>query len=155
MQLRNIFTAILISPELVLVLGVCAVYINFPAALAFLGSKLVSDSENWKYVAAVPPVLIGWSFKVMSEIRNPSDMQQNKLLYLWPGYPLLIGRLYVAIAIASFAAIASVALCLLGRGLRPEIVGAVFVATMAVSLVVSAGLTFARDRLRELLTQHG
>lgn len=154
MQMRNVVAAVVISPELVIALAIYSLYLNYPAPLAFIGSKLISDSENWKYIAAVPPALVGWGVKALSDIRHPSEKEQNKLLYSWPGYPLLVGRLYVALGISFAAAAASVALCMLGKGLRPELVGAIFVGALAVSLVVSACLAFARVRVRELLVQH-
>lgn len=155
MRIRNLLTAVLISPELVLALVVYAIYANYPNLLAFIGTQLLSDSENWKYIAIVPPAMVGWSVKVMSDIRNPSDKEHNKLLYSWPSYPLLVSRLYAAVAVSFIAAVASVGLCLFGKGLQPAVVGAVFVGAMAVSLTVAAGLTFARDRVRELLVHHG
>ena len=147
--------ALLISPELVAVLAAYALFVNYPVVPAFIGSKLLSEADNWKYIAVVPPALVGWSVKVMSDIRNPSDKEFNKLLYSWPHYPLLVARLYLAIALSFTAAVGSVGLCLLGKDLQPAVVGAFFVGAMAVSLIVAAGLTFARDRVRELLVHHG
>lgn len=155
MKTRNLLAAAFISPELVLALAVYALYANYPSLLAFVGTKLLSESENWKYITFVPPALVGWSVKAMSDIRNPSDKEHNKLLYSWPNYPLLVGRLYVAVAVSFVAAVASVGLLLLGKGLPPAVVGAVFVGATAVSLTVAAGLTLARDCVREILILHG
>lgn len=155
MRVRNLLAAVVISPELLVVLAVYALFVNYPTVLALIGSKLQSDADNWKYIAIVPPAMVGWSIKAMSDIRNPSDKEHNKLLYSWPHYPLLVARLYLAIAISFAAAVASVGLCLLGKDLAPAVVGAFFVGAMAVSLTVAACLTFARDRVRELLIHHG
>lgn len=155
MHIRNLLAAVFISPELVVALAVYALFVNYPFILTFIGSKLLSEADNWKYIAVVPLALVGWSVKAMSDIRNPSDKEHNKLLYSWPHYPLLVARLYVAVAVSFTAAVASVGLCLFGKGLPPAVVGAFFVGAMVVSITVAAGLTFARDRVRELLVHHG
>lgn len=155
MQLRNLLAAVLISPELLVALAVLALHLNYPSPFEFIGSKLISDAENWKYIIVVPPVLVGVSFRAMSDMRAPSDKEQGKILYSWPAYRLLVGRLYVAVAISSLAAATSVALCLFGKGLTSAVVGSVFVGALAISITVAASLWFARDRLKELLVHHG
>jgi hypothetical protein len=155
MRIRNLLAAALISPELVVVLAVYGLFVNYPAVFVFVGAKLLGEAENWKYIAVVPPALVGWSVKAMSDIRNPLDKEHNKLLYSWPHYPLLVARLYLAIALSFAAAVASVGLCLLGKDLQPAVVGAFFVGALAISLTVAAGLTFARDRVREVLLHYG
>lgn len=154
MQLRNLLIATVISPEMLVALGTYAAYVHYPAFFEFIGSKLISDAENWKYIAALPLALVGWSIKVMSDIRNPSDKEQNKILYLWPSYPLLVGRLYVALAMSFATAATSISLLILGKELRPEIIGAVFVGSTAISLIVATGFFMARDKIKELLTRH-
>lgn len=154
MLARNILIAILVSPELLVALVVWALLLHFPGAFSEIGTKLVSDSENWKYVTVVPTGLFVWSVTLFGDIRNPVDKEANRLLYAWPHYGLLVGRLYVALALSGVAAAVAVALWLLGKGLDHAAIGALFVGALGVSLVVAATLTFARSRIRELLVQH-
>ncbi|NIK40768.1 hypothetical protein FHY12_003093 [Xanthomonas arboricola] len=82
MRVRNLFVAVVISPELVVVLAVYALFINYPAVTAFIGSKLLAEADNWKYIAVVPPALVGWSVKAMSDIRNPSNNETTSYFTL-------------------------------------------------------------------------
>lgn len=155
MLVRNLMIAVIASPELLVGLAVWALVLCFPSMFGEIGAKLVSDSENWKYVTAVPTGLFVWSATVFGDIRNPVDKDANRLLYNWPHYRLLVGRLYLALALSVSAAAVAISLWLFGKSLDHAAIGALFVGALGVSLVVAATLTFARSRVRELLVQHG
>lgn len=155
MTARNLFLAIVTAPELLVSLVVLALLIYYPQPFALIGEKLTSDSENWKYITVLPSALFAWCVKLFSDIRSPSDKQDNKLLYDWPLYKLLVARLYLALIFSGISAATAISLWLLGKNLEHSTIGALFVGSVAVALVVSATLTFARSRLKELLTMHG
>ena len=155
MTARNLFLAIVTAPELLISLVVLALLIYYPQPFALIGEKLTSDSENWKYITVLPSALFAWCVKLFSDIRSPSDKQDNKLLYDWPLYKLLVARLYLALIFSGISAATAISLWLLGKNLGHSTIGALFVGSVAVALVVSATLTFARSRLKELLTMHG
>lgn len=155
MPARNLLIAIATAPELLFSLIVFAALLYFPQPFGFVGERLSSDSENWKYITVIPSGLFVWCVKIFSDMRSPSDKQENKLLYDWPHYTFLVARLYLALALSGFAAATSICLWLLGKDLGHRTIGALFVGAIGVSLIVAAILTFARSRLRELLTQHG
>lgn len=155
MLARNVLLAIVTAPELLVSLIVLAALIYYPQPFAFVGEKLTSDSESWKYIIVLPSALFAWCVKLFSDLRSPSDKQENKLLYDWPLYKLLVARLYLALVFSGLAAATAICLWLLGKHLEHRTIGALFIGATGVSLVVSATLTFARARLKELLTQHG
>ena len=155
MLAKNVLLAIVTAPELLVLLIVYAALLYYPQPFVFVGEKLVSDSESWKYIIVLPTALFTWSVKLFSDLRSPSDKQENKLLYDWPLYKVLVARLYLALLFSGLAAATAIFLWLLGKQLEHHTIGALFIGATAVSLVVSATLTFARARLKELLTQHG
>lgn len=155
MLARNLVIAIVTAPELLVSLIVFAVYIYYPQPLEFVGERLTSETESWKYITVIPCGFFAWCVKLFSDIRSPSDKTDNKMLYGWPHYKLLVARLYLALVLSGLSAAISIGLWLLGKNLDHSIIGALFVGAAGVSLVVSATLTFARSRLKELLTQHG
>jgi len=152
---KNIFLAIVTAPELLVSLIVLALLIYYPQPFVLVGEKLTSDSENWKYITAMPSALFVWCVKLFGDIRSPSDKQENKLLYDWPLYKLLVARLHLALVFSGLSAGTAISLWLLGKNLGHHTIGALFVGSVGVSLVVSATLTFARSHLKELLTKHG
>lgn len=155
MLARNLLVAAVVSPELLVALAVWALSVNFPGVFSQIGAKLVSDSENWKYVTVAPTALLAWSATLFGDIRNPVDKEANRLLYRWPHYRLLVGRLYLALALSGLAAAVAVSLWLFGKGLSHALIGSLFLGALGVSLAVAATLTFARARIRELVVQYG
>lgn len=155
MLVRNLVIAIVTAPELLVSLIVLAIYIYYPQSLGFVGEKLTSETESWKYITAIPCGFFIWCVKLFSDMRSPSDKAENKILYGWPQYKLLVARLYLALVLSGLSAAVSIGLWLLGKNLDHRIIGALFIGAIGVSAVVSATLTFARSRLKELLTQHG
>jgi len=155
MLARNLFLAIVTAPELLAPLVVLALLIYCPQPLTLIGEKLTSDAENWKYVTVIPSALFAWCVKLFSDIRSPSDKQENKLLYGWPHYKFLVARLYLALFFSGLSAATAISLWLLGKNFEHPTIGALFVGCVGVALIVSATLTFARSRLKELLTMHG
>jgi|JI10StandDraft_1071094.scaffolds.fasta_scaffold277819_1 hypothetical protein len=155
MVARNVFLGILTAPELLFSLIVIATLVYCPQPFAFVGEKLTSDPESWKYIIVLPSALFAWCVKLFSDLRSPSDKQENKLLYDWPLYKLFVARLYLALTFSGLAAATAICLWLLGKHLDHRTIGALFVGATGVSLVVAATLTFAHARLKELLIQHG
>jgi len=155
MLARNLLIAIVTAPELLFSLIVLAALLYYPQPFVFVGERLANDSESWKYITVIPSALFVWCVKIFSDMRSPSDKQENKLLYDWPYYKFLVARLYLTLVLSGFAAATSICLWLLGKNLEHRTIGALFVGAIGVSLVGAAILTFARSRLRELLTQHG
>jgi hypothetical protein len=155
MVARNLIIGILASPELLAVLLVWALLVYFPEVFSQVGVGLANDSEAWKYITVLPTGLFVWSAKLFGEIRSPADRAENKRLYEWPHYRLLVARLYLAIFISGFSAAISIGLWLFGKSLESVAIGGVFIAALAVSVVVAATLTFARARIREILVHYG
>lgn len=155
MLVKNLVVATVTAPELLVSLIVLAIYIYYPQPLELVGEKLTSETESWKYITVIPCGFFVWCVKLFSDIRSPSDKAENKVLYDWPHYKLLVARLYLALVLSGLSAAVSIGFWLLGKNLDHPMIGALFVGVVCVSLVVSATLTFARSRLKELLTQHG
>jgi hypothetical protein len=154
-QWRNILIAIITAPELLLALAVYAFWLFQPSIVEFLGDRLKSDAENWKYLNFLPAAFLAASFKYAARIRAPSEAKTNKTLYNWPEYHLLIARVNMALVFSGLAATCLVSLWLFGKQLESSVVGAIFLAGTLVSAFVVIALSLAAPKINELLTKHG
>lgn len=150
-RVMNLAAALIVSPELIVVLVVVAFLLLTPAIMADLGVAIRADAEVWKYLPALTLIFSGSAIGSSFKIRAPLENFSNKALYQWPGYQLLVDRVYVGLFYGICSAGASLALWIVGQRLSPELAASIFLAATLVSAVTALTMVLAQQKLRELL----
>lgn len=152
---KKFLLALLVSPEIVVLLLVAFVFAHYPGLIDELGKKLLSDSEVWKYMPTLTLLFSGAAFGLSSKIRAPLENSSNKLLYEWPLYPLLVDRVMISLGFSGICGALGLALWVFGQSLTTTVVGTVFVGATGVSATTALTMLFAHQKLRELIDRYG
>lgn len=150
-RLKNLMFALALSPELVIGLAVAAFAILAPDSAESLGLAIRSDAEVWKYLPALTLIFSGAAINASFKLRAPLESFSNKLLYKWPGYQLLVDRVYVGLFFGIFSAAASLALWIVGQQIGAVWTASIFLAATLISGATALTMMLAQQKLRELL----
>lgn len=150
-RLKNFFIAALVSPEVAIGLAVAVFAISAPKAAAALGDAIRSDAEVWKYLPALTLLFSGAAITSSFKLRAPLESFSNKILYHWPGYQLLVDRVYIGLFYGISSAAASLALWIVGQKISPILTASVFLAATLISGATALSMLLAQQKLRELL----
>jgi hypothetical protein len=153
-RLGYFLAAIFISPEIILGLLILAGFVYFPAYFHFLGEKIQSQSEVWKYLPTATIGLSIYSFKQSSNLRAPLKNSSNKTLYKWPSYQLLVDRVYVSMLFSITYAIAGLSIWVLGESVAYALTSLLFVASTMLAGTTALTMLLAHQKLVELLETH-
>lgn len=154
-RIKNIFLAVVVSPELVVLLFVVGGFVLYPEFLDELGLKIQSDSEVWKFLPTLTLLFSGAAFGLSSKLRAPLENASNKSLYEWPLYPLLVDRVMISLWIAVACGAIGLMLWIFGQSLTGAMVGGVFLAATSVSATTALTMLLAHQKLRELIDRYG
>ena len=152
---KNLLVAAVVAPEFVSALAVYAIWLHWPELFSFIGSRLKSDTDVWKYLNFLPIALLTACFRFAAKLRAPLEPEHNKKLYAWPDYKLLVGRINLALTIGSIAGITQFLLWMFGKQLHDGVIGVVFVGCTFILSVITAGLMLASMKIGEILVEHG
>ncbi|WP_372382644.1 hypothetical protein ACCQ12_00330 [Xanthomonas sp. NCPPB 1068] len=151
---RNIIIALITAPELLSGLVVFATYVYQPHLFILAGTHML-DSEVWKYIIVLPTAFTAWSIKTSKEIRAPADKELNKKLYEWPHYPLLVGRIYLALIISILCSATAILTWIFAKKSSPEMIALLYFSSTLISGATAALLTLASQKVPEILTKYG
>ncbi len=150
-RLKNFLIAALVSPEVAIGLAVAVFAISAPRTAAALGDAIRSDAEVWKYLPALTLLFSGAAINSSFKLRAPLESFFNKILYHWPGYQLLVDRVYIGLFYGISSAAASLALWIVGQKINPILTASVFLAATLISGATALSMLLAQQKLRELL----
>jgi hypothetical protein len=134
----------------VVVLSV-AVELWWPGLFSMLGKKLEADGEIWKYMPTLTIGLAVYSFNLSSKIRAPLQDDSNRVLYEWPVYKYLVDRVYISMGYCVVAALGSLVLWLIGKGLNDDLVGLIFISATAMASATAITMLLSKQKLVEIL----
>jgi hypothetical protein len=140
-----------ISPEVLVLLLSCAALIVFPKPMVFLGSEIVREGSVVQYVALLPAALLAVSFGLSKDSLRPLEGERNRVLYEWPDYWRLKFRALAALLFCLAASFGGLALWVFKTRLPSCLLGAGFIASIALALVSTVSLYLGYLRLREIL----
>jgi len=85
-RLLDIIRFSIISPEFLILLLVIILNHYFPFIFDFIGSKIKSNDEIWKYIPVLPMLFCGLTFKFSYKLTTPLENSSNKPLYEWAAF---------------------------------------------------------------------
>lgn len=153
-RLGFLLASIFISPEMLVALALYLAYVHFPGAYSYLGERLVSDPDVWKYLPTLTLVLSGFAFQQSFKLRAPLS-NGNKTLYQWPAYLYLVDRVYVCLVIAVLSAATAISLWVFGETMAPTNVAFIFLLGSMVSGITGLTMLLAHQKIIELLELYG
>lgn len=153
-RLKNVFFAVIISPEFVILLLLVYSVINYPEMVTEFGNKLRSDADVWKYMPTLILMFSGAAFTFSSKIRAPLEGSSNKLLYEWPLYQLLVDRVIVSLALSSICGATGLLLWFVGQSFSSLVIGSLFIGTASISAVTALTMLLAHQKLREFIDRY-
>lgn len=153
-RLKNFFLALIVSPEIIIVLLVGLWFYRAPDSLGEIGEKLKSDPEVWKYLPSLILVFSGAAFHFSSKIRAPLEGASNRLLYEWPLYQLLVDRVIIGLFFSVCSSLVGFGLWFCGRTLPNQTVGGLFLLAAGVSGITAFTMMLSYQKIRELLGRY-
>ena len=150
-QVLDTARALIVSPELICGLLPFVAYAYWPSLADVLAKPMKESLLFGLTAAALPLGMLGFNYREAHELLWPSESRD--LLLEWPDYPMLRGRVMIALAwcvvalCVSLTAVWMVAVEYYVRLAVTILVGAVLAAAAA-----TATIGLARIRLREVLS---
>ncbi len=84
-RLLDCLLAVVLSPEMLVIVATVAVGFVFPGAIRAIGSKLDTFGEGMKLLAAIPAALLALMIKDRDKLLFPSG-KDSDALQEWPRY---------------------------------------------------------------------
>ncbi len=150
-RLLDIARLYLISPEVLVLALSYAVLVFYPKPLSLFGSEIVREGSVVQYIALLPIGLLGVSYGLLKDILRPVEGDKNRLLYEWPDYWRLKFRVFSALAFCLAASMVGLGFWVFKTSIAPCLLGAGFIAAIAVALVSTVTLALGYLRHREIL----
>ena len=150
-RFNHLVLALIVSPEMVIGVAVLAFALLAPTPAANLGSLIRSDAEVWSYLPVLTFIFSGAAIRTSFKLRAPLESSYNRMLYQWPGYQLLVDRVYVGLFYGISSAGASLFLWMVGKKLEPLVVASIFLASTLMAGATALTMLLAQQKLRELL----
>lgn len=150
-RLLEICRFFVISFEFLTMLLVGLVLLVRPEWFVFIGTQFKQNNDAWKYLSYIPIFLVGTSVTLAKGILKPFDSRSNKELYEWEYYWKLKDRVLASILLSAGCAIGSLSLWVFSDKLTESIIGAIFVASISVALIVTYNQLLASFRIREIM----
>ncbi len=150
-RLLDIIRFSVISPEFLMLLLVFVLNYYFPFIFEFIGSKLKSNDEIWKYIPALPMLFCGFTFKFSSKITTPLENASNKPLYEWGAFHKINDRVVASYLICILCCFAAFSIWLLVKELESNILGCILIAAISISGLTAFQIILAAQKIRQVV----
>lgn len=145
-MLRHVF----ISPEVLGVLAVWAIFFTFPRTFDFPYKLLADGSAFGLSAAGVALLCLGFCYREGFAMLDPSGA--GSVLLEWPGYFMLKNRLIAAMFWCAAAIAGSFAATwLVASGTATTLGAALLASALLAAAISAASVALARIRIREIL----
>jgi hypothetical protein len=151
-RLHEIVRIAVVSPESVCVLAVVVGAYHWPGAFAFVGEKFASNTKLWEFIPAIPLGVLSFAVYLSFQLHAPEEGAKREL-YDWDLHWALKYRIVAALIWSGVSGLSSLAVWFASTDLPSALVGAIFVASFAVSVTVAATEVLALFSLREILAK--
>jgi len=151
MRLLEILRIILVSFESLFVGVVVVTYLYLPDFFVGIGSHFKKDDDVWRFIPSIPMILCVCSVKYAWKILMPLDGSSNRRLIEWPGYWKLKYRAIISVIICFACTFGSLSIWIYTFSLSELTVGAIFIASIIISLTVVFSQFLAALKVRELM----
>jgi len=150
-RLLDIIRFSIISPEFVVLLLIIVLNYYFPNIFEFVGSKLKSNDEIWKYIPTLPLLFCGLTFKFSSKLTTPLENSSNKPLYEWGAFHKINDRVVASYLICILSCIAAFAIWLLVNELESNILGCILLGAITISGLTAFQVFLAAQKIRQVV----
>jgi hypothetical protein len=140
-----------ISPEFLVLALSSVVFVLWPKPMLLFGLEIVREGSVVQYMALLPAALLGVSYGLSKDMLGPLGGDKNRMLYEWPDYWRLKFRALATLLYCLTASIGGVGLWVFKKLLPTTLLGAGFVAVVALALISTISLYLGYLRLREIL----
>lgn len=153
-RLKDIARLIFISPEALWVVFVVFIYLLFSEWLAILGGQLTTNTDAWKALYALPVVFTGIALNYAGKIRAPLGKEENKALYEWPLYHMVVDRVVISVVLCIASCIGSISIWVFTKELSEARIAGLYIVFLGVSGISTIIMIFAEHKLKEILTKY-
>lgn len=149
-RIADVLRALFLSPELMAALLPLVAYVYAPEAVDTLAKPMKGSLAVALGPTALPLAMLAFNYKESLELLSPSG--PGKALLEWPDYPMIKGRVVIALG---WCVLGIIACGVGGWMVLSDIASRVAVVIVAAGILSSAAATatigLARFRLREIL----
>ena len=142
-----------ISPEVAVILIVCALFSYCPSWFTIIGEKLKLNNEISTGLFLSPLAALAWTFKESKLILLPQD--DNKILLNWEDYPMVRNRVFLGLGLLVVCVISSIVTLLIKEDLSTEYYALTFLLIFGVLGVVVVTHSLAAVSIRQILEKDG
>jgi len=151
MKLLEIVKLLTVSFETLFLLVLIAALQYYPSLFEHVGDQFKNSNEIWKFLPTIPLLICGFSIQYAWKILTPINGSSNRILHEWPNYWKLKYRVISSIFICIACAVVSLILWIDTSNLSAEMIGAAFIASCAIALIVAYNQLLAAFKVRELM----
>jgi len=151
MRLLETLRIIYVSYETLFFVVVVALYFYFPVFFIEIGNHLKTNNDLWKFIPSIPLIICGFSVQYAWKILMPLNGSSNRILHEWPNYWKLKYRVIISIVICAACVLSTVYIWIFSSSISELTVGAIFIASIIISLTVAFNQLLAAFKVRELM----
>jgi hypothetical protein len=151
MKIIEIIKLLFISFEAVFLLTMIAALQFYPVPFELIGNQIKANNEIWKFIPTIPLAICVFSIQYAWKILNPINNSSNRILHEWPNYWKLKFRVISSIIICAACVAASLIIWIYATSLSDRIMGAIFIASCCIALIVALSELLAAFKVRELM----
>ncbi len=148
----DIIRIIFVSPELLMIIVITILYVEFQSYFLMVGEKLLSNESWLKYIPTIPGMLLMFSVKYSWKILKPSG-ETNKILYEWKDYWRLKYRVIISIGICFLCTCLSFYNWIFIGDSSKALFALLTAISIVVALIVVGTLLLAAFRINELMSR--
>ena len=151
MKLLEIAKLLIVSFETLFLLILIAALHYYPNLFEQIGNQFANNNEIWKFLPTIPLLICAFSIQYAWKILIPINGASNRILHKWPNYWKLKYRVIASIFICIACAMISVFIWIYASNLSVKIIGAAFIASCSIALIVAFNQLLAAFKVRELM----
>jgi|LGOV01.1.fsa_nt_gb hypothetical protein len=151
MKLLEILKINIISFESLFLAFVITFLFYYPGIFEGIGNHFKNNNDIWKFLPTIPLLICSFSINYAWKILMPMDSGSNRILHEWPNYWKLKYRVISSIFICAACASGSIIIWIFSSNLSARIIGATFIASCFISLIVAFNQLLAAFKVREFM----
>ncbi len=151
MRLLETLRIICASYETLFFVVVVALYFHFPVFFIEIGNHFKTNNDIWKFIPSIPLIICSFSVQYAWKILMPLDSSSNRILHEWPNYWKLKYRVIISLVICAACVLSTVYIWIFSSSISELTVGAIFIASIIISLTVAFNQFLAAFKVRELM----
>ena len=130
---------------------IVALCFYFPVVFVEIGNHLKTNNDIWKFIPSIPLIICSFSVRYAWKILIPLEGSSNRILHEWPNYWKLKYRVIISVIICATCILSAVSIWFFSLLLPALTVGAIFIISIIISLIVALNQFLAAFKVRELM----